>query len=384
MLNDLILSAYRPRELSAMLRLKLAGMENAAPKGTLEEISDQVDDITFCYTALNKVSRSFAVVIRNLPEELRDPVCIFYLVLRGLDSVEDDATFPVEQKIPLLKNFYTKNDDTDWSITGVGDSDDYRALLARYPKVSHAFQQLAEPYRNIINDICRRMGEGMAEFVERPIKTMEDYDKYCHYVAGLVGIGLSDLFAVSGKESPVLSQLQERSNSMGLFLQKTNIVRDYHEDLHLDRVFWPEDAWKKYANELNEFESDPYSERSLNCLNGLVCDALRHVPDCLEYQQQLRDPRVFRFCAIPQVMAMATLSKLYDNPMVFTSNVKIRKGLAARLMTEVRDMDALRYYIDQFATEMIDNLRVDDPHYNEMCKQLFMIKSSCKQKYSLN
>jgi len=36
------------------------------------------------------VSRSFAVVIQQLPQELQDPVCIFYLVLRGLDSVEDD------------------------------------------------------------------------------------------------------------------------------------------------------------------------------------------------------------------------------------------------------------------------------------------------------
>ncbi len=37
-----------------------------------------------------QVSRSFAVVIQQLPQELQDPVCIFYLVLRGLDSVEDD------------------------------------------------------------------------------------------------------------------------------------------------------------------------------------------------------------------------------------------------------------------------------------------------------
>lgn len=28
----------------------------------------------------------------------------------------------------------------------------------------------------------------------RQVKTLEDYNKYCHYVAGLVGIGLSELF----------------------------------------------------------------------------------------------------------------------------------------------------------------------------------------------
>ena len=30
------------------------------------------------------------------------------------------------------------------------------------------------------------------------VVTLEDYDLYCHYVAGLVGIGLSNLFVASG------------------------------------------------------------------------------------------------------------------------------------------------------------------------------------------
>lgn len=31
----------------------------------------------------------------------------------------------------------------------------------------------------------------MAKFIEREVVTMADYNEYCHYVAGLVGIGLS-------------------------------------------------------------------------------------------------------------------------------------------------------------------------------------------------
>ena len=31
------------------------------------------------------------------------------------------------------------------------------------------------------------------------VKTVEQYELYCHYVAGLVGIGLSQLFASSGE-----------------------------------------------------------------------------------------------------------------------------------------------------------------------------------------
>ena len=51
--------------------------------------------------------RSFAIVIQQLPRQLRDSVCIFYLVLRALDTVEDDMSIPIEQKVPVLRQFHT-------------------------------------------------------------------------------------------------------------------------------------------------------------------------------------------------------------------------------------------------------------------------------------
>ena len=60
----------------------------------------------------------------------------------------------------------------------------------------------------------------MAEFQQKSVITIADYNLYCHYVAGLVGIGLSELFAASGLENPRFKELTELSNSMGLFLQK--------------------------------------------------------------------------------------------------------------------------------------------------------------------
>jgi farnesyl-diphosphate farnesyltransferase len=46
------------------------------------------------------------------------------------------------------------------------------------------------------------MGKGMAEFIEKEVLTVADYDLYCHYVAGLVGIGLSQVSALSHSGSP--------------------------------------------------------------------------------------------------------------------------------------------------------------------------------------
>lgn len=66
--------------------------------------------------------------------------------------------------------------------------------------------------------------------------------QYCHYVAGLVGIGLSRLFVASELEDPLVGEDTECANSMGLFLQKTNIIRDFLEDHQEGREFWPQEV----------------------------------------------------------------------------------------------------------------------------------------------
>lgn len=354
MVKEMVESAFKPAEIKAMLKLKKEADKYAPSEEALEVLATKQTDLEFCYSALGKVSRSFAVVIQQLPEELKDAVCIFYLVLRALDTVEDDMQFDLEEKLPMLRSFHEKCYDTEFTMQGVGDQHDYVILLENYDKITRVFSGLEKGYQDVIVDITKRMGEGMADFAEKEMISLEDFDLYCHYVAGLVGIGLSKLFANSGHESEAFFNMDEVSNSMGLFLQKTNIIRDYHEDLFADRTFWPKDVWGKYADDLTFFSKHADDENINQCLNELVTDALRHVPDCIEYMSKLKNEKVFGFCAIPQVMAIATLAKVYNNKNVYTSCVKIRKGEAAVLMTSIRNIDDVksvfyRYLKDIFA-----------------------------------
>jgi farnesyl-diphosphate farnesyltransferase len=98
-------------------------------------------------------------------------------------------------------------------------------------------------------------------------------------VAGLVGEGLSRLFTQSGYESQeVEANAKSLGNTMGWFLQKTNITRDYLEDLRDGRAFWPYEIWSKYSTkaskELSEFEEPENLSGALKCLNHMVTDAL--------------------------------------------------------------------------------------------------------------
>jgi farnesyl-diphosphate farnesyltransferase len=188
-----------------------------------------------------------------------------------------------------------------------------------------------------------KMETGMADYAHKAatagsiyLDTTAEYDLYCHYVAGLVGEGLSRLFSASGKESPSIGTQLELSNSMGLLLQKTNIIRDFHEDVEEKRFFWPREIWGRKELgfvEMSEMTAtDPETvKRAMWAQSGMILDALRHTTDALDYLRMLRNQSVFVFCAIPAAMAIATLELCFMNPAMFQRNIKIRKAEAAKV-----------------------------------------------------
>jgi farnesyl-diphosphate farnesyltransferase len=72
----------------------------------------------------------------------------------------------------------------------------------------------------------------------------------------MVGEGLTRLFSSSDDE--VIKDMNfKQSISMGKFLQKTNILRDFHEDILEQRVFWPRNiASCYYKEDIAEFLVD--------------------------------------------------------------------------------------------------------------------------------
>jgi len=398
---------FGSRALSSNLVVPKAGAAGAA--------AGAASDLVFCDRILGLVSRSFAAVIRQLPAEMVLDVLLFYLVLRALDTIEDDMEAFKDDEAAKCRHLTAFADsylgDEAWSLDGVGEGAE-RELLQRFGAVSRLFNRLPAESREVIRDITRRMGAGMAEQVGVDLgqgtADLAMYNRYCHAVAGLVGEGLTRSFVARGFESvsiagqgrltwPFCQPAEEAAgganyglaNSMGLFLQKTNILRDYLEDYVDGRAFWPQSVWREFArtSDLGEFArptahggglyasafdaaADPQGgavigkgtrTSALACLNFLVADALELVPDSLEYLRRLRTPEVFRFSAIPQVMAIATLEACFDNPQVFSGVVKIRKGQAAQLILACGTMPAVEAWFHDFATRIKRRTPADDP-----------------------
>ena len=99
-------------------------------------------------------------------------VCVFYLVLRGLDTVEDDMQAFVgrePEKLAHLRAFHAYLRDPTWHMTGVGEGDE-ATLLQHFYSINAAFAFLPGVDQVIIADICARMGEGMAAFAGRDLR----------------------------------------------------------------------------------------------------------------------------------------------------------------------------------------------------------------------
>jgi farnesyl-diphosphate farnesyltransferase len=166
------------------------------------------------------------------------------------------------------------------------------------------------------------------------------------------------------------------SNAMGLMLQKTNITRDYHEDLVQGRCFWPKAIWGNYADNLDWFTHNHTQKSSMACLNNMVLDALQHLPDCILYLRLLKQKSIFRFCAIPQVMAVATLAELFNNPAVFIGVVKIRKPLSAKYMAYTNSIDDAVQFILESLETIETKINVDTALGTRATELISKVKSS--------
>ncbi|CDZ96456.1 Farnesyl pyrophosphate synthase [Phaffia rhodozyma] len=380
----LVLAFTHPADLRALMqyaiwhepRRNITAQEEHATSGWDRETMKE------CWKYLDLTSRSFAAVIKELDGDLTRVICLFYLALRGLDTIEDDMSLSNDVKLPLLRTFWEKLDSPGWTFTGSGPNEKDRELLVHFDVAIAEFANLDVNSRNVIRDITRKMGNGMADFASlstpsKPVaevQSTEDFNLYCHYVAGLVGEGLSRLFVATEKERPFLANQMVLSNSFGLLLQKTNILRDIREDADEGRGFWPREIWANpiYTahapgtrfNSLTDLvKKENIDKGSMWVLSAMTLDAITHTTDALDYLSLLKNQSVFNFCAIPAVMSIATLELCFMNPAVFQRNIKIRKGEAVELIMKCNNPREVAYMFRDYARKIHAKAIPTDPNF---------------------
>ena len=160
---------------------------------------------------------------------------------------------------------------------------------------------------------------------------------------------------------------------LGTFIKKTNIIRDYYKDLLNNKSFWPKEVWSLYRKTLPELRFGESSD--VACLNHMITDTLDEIPVCIEYLSKIQNPKVFRFCAIPQIKSLAILAEAYGNRNVFTGIIQIRKGLYASILNNCNNIKEVKEWYQKFASQILDKVNSNDPNATRIIETLNILKA---------
>jgi farnesyl-diphosphate farnesyltransferase len=200
---------------------------------------------------LESVSRTFALTIPLLPNGLEKVVGNTYLLCRIVDTIEDATCVDPTTKQELSTLFIKTVLDHSLSEQFVREclialinhpNHNEKDLIENIPRVLRVLQSCDERQRHAVAKCVQIMSEGMSYFHIRQnqigLEDLQEFEKYCYVVAGVVGEMLTTLFAlhspafakaISGKESLAIA--------FGQALQMTNILKDSPED-QLRGVCW--------------------------------------------------------------------------------------------------------------------------------------------------
>lgn len=239
---------------------------------------------------LKETSRTFYIPITFLQKELKHAVASSYLVFRAIDEIEDHEELENDVKHSILMQV---------------------SELFKQPFNQEHFLQILEPVKDkmpevtlrinewiqscpkdalpILMNAAREMASGMAKWAKANwrIRTREDLDEYTYYVAGLVGVMLSELWEVCAGEKTD----RELAIGYGRGLQAVNILRNEQEDFKERGVSFVPEGWTR----LDLFQ---YADQNLAKAD--------------EYMKSLHNRSILTFCRLPLALAHKSLEAMKD------------------------------------------------------------------------
>jgi phytoene synthase len=168
-----------------------------------------------------RIARTFDLASRVLPAPVRRDVRRLYLVLRTLDDLVDHAD--------------------PRAADAIADIEAWADGAAPRGTLSHILADLAARHAGFPRDAMADFCAGMrADLAGPDHRTEADLSRYCYQVAGTVGRMMASLLGVRpGREV----EADAAARSLGMAMQRTNILRDLVEDAGRGRVYMPHEAF---------------------------------------------------------------------------------------------------------------------------------------------
>ena len=159
--------------------------------------------------------------------------------------------------------------------------------------------------------------EGMIMDVREKIQfpSKKKLNKYCYRVAVSVGLLSIKVFGLNSKFS------KDYAFSLGMAFQLTNIVRDFSEDLEIERCYLPSEILKKYGikKEISVINKNPSLQ---NVLQEVLKEALRYFKKSDQLSKKLNKKQIIA-SEIMKFFYEALHKKMYNKKVDLTRKVRL-------------------------------------------------------------
>ena len=215
----------------------------------------------YCEELTRVEAGNFYHSFKYLPNEARRAICAYYAFCRRADDIADGDyvdLFPGgSSEDPEAIEYRADIERLTGSSPVVARDhyDDRMSQLFYYrKKLSTAYGQITstDPIFIALKDTIHRyniprqllddMISGMEDdFHQNRYETFEELYSYCYRVASTVGLVCIEIYGYDDLEA------REFSESWGIFMQLTNIIRDVAEDAERDRIYLPMEDLRRYG-----------------------------------------------------------------------------------------------------------------------------------------
>lgn len=283
-------------------------------------------DVQYQNCILRGVSRTFALTIPELPESLLEVVGNGYLLCRIADTIEDEPSLHIGQKkyfhdmfIGVVEQRISPEKFVSelYPLLSEQTIPSEKDLVENTERVIRITRGFTVRQRKAIERCVNLMCSGMDAFQKvkslRGLRDLEELDRYCYHVAGVVGEMLTELFCDYSEEiSLERNRLLRLAVSFGQGLQMTNILKDIWEDRGRGACWLPRAVFQENGFDLARLPAENRHRGFEKGLEQLIGIALAHLRDALNYT--LLVPRhetgIRKFCLLALGMAVLTLRKI--------------------------------------------------------------------------
>jgi len=306
---------------------------------TAERVQELPDDPElFQQRILPLVSRTFALTIPQLPDTLVPVVANGYLLCRIADTIEDDPGLSSDSKSGAHAAFVTAlergtgAEDFGLRVAAAlsAETPDAERLLVRHAdRIIGLTGRFRRVQRDALVDCVRVMCAGMGAYQRNAsLDGLSDtvaLDRYCYYVAGVVGEMLTELFIDHCPAlEPQRARLMALAPSFAEGLQLTNILKDLWDDRRRGACWMPRDVFARHGIDAGALE-EASAATFEHALAELVAMAHGHLRNAVEYTLMIprSEAGIRRFCLWAIGMAFLTLRRIRANP-AYTSGSEVK------------------------------------------------------------